>query len=231
MKPMNWISPTGRSPCAPIPTHRPLIRSSASGVSMTRSAPKRCCSPAVARKTPPLMPTSSPSTTTFGSSSMARASARLMASTSVISATFGSPAGPLELLALAGIDRGKLGIEVVEHRLGRPRWRRQIALHCRLDALMAFGDQLLLVRLAPCLLSNEIRPQARDGLLLPARLDLLRRTVTAGIIGSGVVAQPIGQRLDETRALAFPRRRDRVRCRSMHCDDVIAVHLLARKAC
>ena len=49
---MNWISPTGLSPCAAIPTQSPLIRVSDSGVSKTRSTPKRCCKPAVARKTP-----------------------------------------------------------------------------------------------------------------------------------------------------------------------------------
>src|SRR6266581_4252286 len=91
INPMNWISPTGFKPCAAMPTQSPLIRSSASGVSNTRSGPKRCCSPTVARKTPPLTPTSSPNTTTLGSSSIARASAILTASTSVISGISLSP--------------------------------------------------------------------------------------------------------------------------------------------
>ena len=37
---MNWISSTGLRPRAAMPTHNPLIRSSARGVS-TRSAPMR----------------------------------------------------------------------------------------------------------------------------------------------------------------------------------------------
>ena len=117
MKPMNWISPTGLRPCAAMPTHRPLISSSASGVSITRSGPKRFCRPTVARKTPPLTPTSSPSTTTFGSSCMARASARLTASTSVTSAM----GGTLQLVALGGVDVRQLGVEVIEHGLRRAR--------------------------------------------------------------------------------------------------------------
>ena len=68
-----------------MPTHKPLISNSDRGVSITRWGPKRCCRPAVARKTPPLMPTSSPNTTTLGSSSIARARAKVTASTRVTS--------------------------------------------------------------------------------------------------------------------------------------------------
>src|SRR6266404_7268095 len=57
-------------------------------------AKKRGCNPTVARKTPPLTPTSSPNTTTFRSSSIARARARLMASTSVTSGISRSPRVP-----------------------------------------------------------------------------------------------------------------------------------------
>src|SRR5258707_12710603 len=156
-----------------IPTHSPLIRISASGVSITRSGPNRCCRPTVARKTPPLTPTSSPSTTTSGSSSMARASARLTASTSVTSGM----GGTLELIALTDIHLGKLGIEVIEHGLRRPRPDCQIAFDRRVDALLALGGKPFLVRLAPCLLAREIGPQARDRLFLPARLAVLRRAV------------------------------------------------------
>src|SRR4051794_25831727 len=44
---------------------------SASGESMTRSSPKSFCRPSVMRKTPPSLPTSSPISRTFGSSSIA----------------------------------------------------------------------------------------------------------------------------------------------------------------
>src|SRR3954466_14684598 len=160
IKPMNLISPTGLSPCAAMPTQSPLIRSSASGVSITRSGPKRCCSPAVARNTPPLMPTSSPSTTTFASSSMARASARLMASTRLTSGI----GHALELIALSDIHLRKLGIEMIEHALRRPRRAGEIALNRCVNALLALGDELFLVRLAPRLLAHEIGPQPRDRL-------------------------------------------------------------------
>src|SRR5258707_632061 len=170
---MNWIAPPGLSPGAAMPTHSPLINSSASGVSITRSGPKRCCSPTVARKTPPLTPTSSPSTTTSASSSMARASARLTASTNVTSGI-----GASQLPALAGIAAREFGVEMVEHRVRATRRRRQIALDRRLDALLALGRKRFLLRLAPRLPAYEIRAQARDRLLLPAGLDLLRRAVT-----------------------------------------------------
>src|SRR5690349_7923434 len=76
MKSLNWISGTGRSPYMAMPMAAPTIPASASGVSMTRSGPNSSMSPSVARKTPPNLPTSSPSTTTRGSRriSMRRAS-------------------------------------------------------------------------------------------------------------------------------------------------------------
>src|SRR5262249_51015700 len=172
-KPMNWISPTGLSPCAAMPTQAPPISSSDSGVSITRSGPKRCCSPTVARNTPPFTPTSSPSTITFGSSCIARASARLTASTSVDSGI----AASLQLVALGRVDLGKFGIEVIEHRLRRS-WRfRQIPFCRSVDALLALACELFLLRLAPCLLADEIGAQPDDRLLLPTPLDLFRRAI------------------------------------------------------
>src|SRR5216684_1173929 len=173
INPMNWISPTGFSPCAAMPTQSPLIRSSASGVSNTRSGPKRGCSPTVARKTPPLTPTSSPNTTTLGSSSIARASAMLTASISVISVI--SP--PFEFAALRSIGLRQLGIEMIEHRLGRSRLLSQVALDRSVDTTLAFGGKLFLFRFAPHVSASEKGPQPRDRLLLPARLDFRGRTV------------------------------------------------------
>src|SRR5271167_2727420 len=141
-----------------MPTHSPLIRSSASGVSITRSAPNRCCRPTVARKTPPLTPTSSPSTTTAGSSSMARASARLTASTSVASGIGAS----CQLATLAGIDARQFGVEMVEHGLRRARGRRQIALDGRIDLLLALARERLLLGLVPSVPTDQIGAQPRD---------------------------------------------------------------------
>src|SRR6266511_3147447 len=213
---MNWISPTGRSPCAAMPTQSPLINSSASGVSITRSAPKRCCSPTVARKTPPLTPTSSPSTITLPSSSMARASARLMDSTSVTSGIGASA----EFRSLAGIASRQFGVEMIEHRLRRTRRGRQIALDRRLDRFLALGRKLFLLRLAPHLLAHEIRAQARDRLLLPTRLHLFGRAVARRVICSGVIADPLRHGLDQARPAACAGLRNRLLRRRAHGDDV-----------
>ena len=57
----------------------PTIIDSVSGVSITRSSPKASCRPAVARNTPPNLPTSSPSSTTRSSARIARCRASLTA--------------------------------------------------------------------------------------------------------------------------------------------------------
>src|SRR5262249_53568327 len=175
-----------------------------SGVSITRSAPKRCCSPTVARKTPPLTPTSSPSTTTLASSSMARANARLIASTSVSSGI------STELRSLARVTSRQLGVEMIEHRLRRARRGRQIAFDRRLDLLLALGRELFLLRFAPRFLADEIGAQPRDRLLLPARLNLLGGPVARRVICGRMVAQPIGQRLDQPRPATPASLRDRL---------------------
>src|SRR5262249_1898271 len=158
----------------------------------------RCCSPTVARKTPPLTPTSSPSTTTLASSSMARASARLTASTNVTSGIGASA----ELRPLAGIGARQFGVEMVEHRLGCARRGRQITIDLRLDPLVAVGRELSLLPFAPRLLTDERRAQARDRLLLPERLNLFGRTVTRRVIGGRVVAEAVSQGLDQARPAA-----------------------------
>src|SRR5262249_57263418 len=126
------------------------------------------------RKRAPLRPRSSPSTRTLASSAMARASARLTASTNVTSGIGASA----ELRPLAGIGGREFGGEMVEHRLRRTRRGRQIAFDRRLDLLLTFGRELLLLRFAPGVLTHEVGAQARDRLLLPAGLNLLGRAVT-----------------------------------------------------
>src|SRR4051794_4425766 len=63
------------------PTAVPRIPASASGVSTQRSGPKRSRSPAVARKTPPARPTSSPITITESSRASSTWKQSLIAST------------------------------------------------------------------------------------------------------------------------------------------------------
>src|SRR6201993_3499152 len=101
------ISQTGRQPARQRPTAPPRIPASASGVSTQRFSPKRSRSPAVARKTPPARPTSSPRTITLSS----RASSTWKPS--LIASTMKSSAIP----ALAEV-RGREDVGVVEHELG-----------------------------------------------------------------------------------------------------------------
>src|SRR5262249_49709484 len=175
-----------------MPTHKPLISSSANGVSITRSGPKRSCKPSVARNTPPLTPTSSPRTRTLMSSCMARASAKLMASTSVTSGM----GCALELVALGPIYIRKPGVEVVKHRV-RCTWGIcQVVLHRRLDALLAWGAELPLLELAPRPLCDKVGPQARDRFLLPMLLHLRWRAIAGRIARRRMIAKPIGKGFD-----------------------------------
>src|SRR6201998_1596200 len=80
------ISQTGFQPAMQSPTAPPRMPASASGVSTQRSAPKRSRSPAVARKTPPARPTSSPITMTVSSRASSTWSASFTASTRNFSA-------------------------------------------------------------------------------------------------------------------------------------------------
>src|SRR5213592_1017054 len=130
-----------------MPTAMPAISPSASGVSATRSAPKRCCRPAVARNTPPLMPTSSPRTTTRSSFSMARASARLIASTSVMFDIALRLLG--ELRQLHRVLPRQPRVEVLEHLLGSRRRRFDVGLHHLLHVPGRFLRQRLLFGLRP----------------------------------------------------------------------------------
>src|SRR4051794_33157865 len=86
------------------PTAVPRMPASASGVSTQRDTPKRSSKPAVARKTPPARPTSSPSTITSGSRASSPCSAALTASTRVSS-------------AMAKIG-GRVDVRVPEEQLG-----------------------------------------------------------------------------------------------------------------
>src|SRR5918912_3422569 len=106
------ISHTGRKPAMQRPTAVPMIPASASGVSTQRSGPKRSRSPAVARKTPPARPTSSPMTSTDGSRSSSTWNASLIASTMLSSAK-----DPPQLLEVGAERGGRVDIRVREEEL------------------------------------------------------------------------------------------------------------------
>src|SRR5438132_2051805 len=190
-----------------MPTAIPAISPSASGVSATRSAPKRLCSPAVARNTPPFRPTSSPSTTTLSSSSMARASARLIASTSVMFDI------ALRLLGKLGELHGVLPrqprVEVLEHLLGPRRRRLEVGLHHLLHVRRRFFRERLLLGLRPGAFRVQPAAQPQDRLLLPLLGDFLGAAIARGVVRGGVIRQPVGERLDQRRPAAGPRLFDR----------------------
>src|SRR3954469_373827 len=70
-----------------------VLADSASGVSSTRCSPKSFCSPSVTRKTPPSLPTSSPMTRTFGSTSSDRRNPSVIACANVSDAMSALPCG------------------------------------------------------------------------------------------------------------------------------------------
>src|SRR3982751_4784459 len=128
------ISQMGRQPAMHRPTALPRIPASASGVSKQRSGPKRSRNPAVARKTPPARPTSSPMTITDGSRSSSTWNASLIASTMESSAKRPPQLGEVGAERRGRIDervlekerriRGRLGLrrsDPLAHQLGSPR--------------------------------------------------------------------------------------------------------------
>src|SRR6218665_661069 len=161
-KPRNWISITGFRPCAAMPTDRPAIMVSASGVSITRLKPKASRRPRVARNTPPLTPTSSPSTTTSPSSRIARCRARLTASSrAYFFASFmalPSRAARRALqqhLALLRQGRRPAGVDMVDDRLHRLLAGALEGLHRTLHPGLALADQRLLALLVPVFLAGQ----------------------------------------------------------------------------
>src|SRR6188472_2566709 len=101
----------------------PMIPASASGVSTQRSGPYLSRSPAVARKTPPARPTSSPMTMTFSSRPSSTWKQSLIASTRVSSAIEHPPQlGEVGLERFRRIDERMLEEERgIRRRLGLRR--------------------------------------------------------------------------------------------------------------
>src|SRR5215467_2318150 len=107
------ISQTGRQPAMQSPTALPRIPASARGVSTQRFSPKRSRSPAVARKTPPARPTSSPITITEASRSSSTWKQSLIAST-IESSAKGASEDAAQLGEVGRERGGRLGERVVE---------------------------------------------------------------------------------------------------------------------
>src|SRR4029077_893761 len=163
MKSANWISATGRRPPIAAPIEVPTIWLSVSGVSITRSSPNSAQRPSVARKTPPFLPTSSPSTMTVSSRSISSRMPSRIASMKVLSAISRRASRP----SLAGapgrwlLGRPVLGVDPL-HRGRRLRIRLGLGVVRRvvdggLDGGLDPGRGLL--REDPGL--DQLRPEAR----------------------------------------------------------------------
>src|SRR5688572_22643660 len=180
------------------PTAVPRIPASASGVSTQRSGPKRSSSPAVARKTPPARPTSSPITITSSSRSSSTWKQSLIASTSVSSAT----KDPSQLTQLLGVLRQRIGVRVLEQE--RDIGRR---LGLRLgDPLPHHVGRLGADLLRHCLVEHaepfQVALVPPDALVLLLLLDALEIDVRPRIVRRSVRGRAIGHRLDEARTFA-----------------------------
>src|SRR4051794_35164831 len=206
------ISQTGRQPAMQSPTALPRIPASASGVSTQRFSPKRSRSPAVARKTPPARPTSSPMTITVSSRASSTWKPSLIASTMKSS---GIP-------ALAEVRRRE-DVGVVEHEL-----RIGLRLGLRLgDPLPHRFERLVLDLLGGRVVEHaepaEIRVVAADALVALLLLDAVEIDVGARIVGRRVRRGAVRDGLDERRPASFARALDRFARRLEDREHVAAV--------
>src|ERR671922_43955 len=221
------ISHTGGKPAMQRPTAVPRIPASASGVSTQRSEPKRSRRPAVARKTPPARPTSSPMTSTDGSRSSSVWKQSLIASTMLSSAIAEDPPQLLEV----GAERSRrVDVRVLEEKAGIGRrlglGLRDPAPH-QLLRLRAHGlDALVVEHVQP----PEVRLVAPDALVLALLLDAFEIDVRARVVGRRVRRGAVGDRLDKGRPLAGARPRHGLAGRLVHREHVSAVHAQAGHA-
>src|SRR5438477_1009576 len=206
------ISQTGRQPAMQSPMALPRIPASASGVSTQRFSPKRSRSPAVARKTPPARPTSSPMTMTVSSRSSSTCSASFTASTRKSSA----------IPALPKVRRRE-DVGVVEDQLG---------IRLRLGLGGRYSLPHLLKRLFLDLLGHgvvehaeppEVALVAADAFVALLLLDAVEVDVRARVVGRCVRRSAVGDGLDERRASARARPLGRLPRRLVHGEHIPAV--------
>src|SRR5256714_10448498 len=172
------ISQTGRQPAMQSPTAERRMPASASGVSTQRSGPKRSRRPAVARKTPPARPTSSPRTITFASRASSTWNASLIASIISSSVTEDPP----QLVEIAAERLGRIDVRVPEEqrRIGeRLRLGLEDALPHRLERVLL---DLLGQRVAQEPGAAQVALVAADALPLPLLLDAGRIDVRRRIV-------------------------------------------------
>src|SRR5579863_5259575 len=183
----------------------PAMVASASGVSCTRSLPNLSCSPAVARNTPPLAPTSCPITTTFASCCISQPCAIAMASIMVIfaksmTAGFCAVFARRSALFLQMCRHGRK--KMLEHRVGGGPGLRGVGADRGLDLRGAFLQQARFLGGVPDAGIDQKRANPYQRFEFPGLLDLVLAAVAAGIIRGRMIAQAIGQRLDQRGATA-----------------------------
>src|SRR5580692_2128147 len=182
---------------------------SASGVSTTRCSPKSFCSPSVTRKTPPSLPTSSPMIITLGSDSSDLRRPALSALERVIE-LIGPPPSRRPLRRRRRI------------LTGRPRTRRARRRGSRAGPRTRGRTGTA----GP----DRAAPGRRPAVAPPPGLELAREPVPGGVVGGGVGAHPVGERLDQHRALALAGGAQRVLGHGIAGQHVVAVDLDAGEA-
>src|ERR1700751_2023451 len=203
------ISQTGLQPAMQSPIPLPRVPGSASGVSTHPFSPKRSRSPAVARKTPPARPTSSPITITVPSRASSTWSASLTASTRNRSAL--PPLSEPGRREDVGVVEDELGIRI------RLRLGLRDPLPHRVESLVL---DLLPRRVGEPAEPPEVALVAADALVAPVLLDPVEVDVGARVIGGRMRRGAIADRLDERRAAPRPSPLDRLPCRLVHGQDV-----------
>src|SRR4051812_31882171 len=163
------------------PTALPRMPASANGVSKQRSGPNLSRSPAVARKTPPARPTSSPRTITSGSRSSSTWNASLIASTIESSAK-----DPPQLCEVGAERRGRIDERVLEKQRrirGRLGLRRSDPLAHQLGGpSLDLGRGGLVERSEPL----QVALEPPDALVLLLLLDALEVDVRLRVVSGGM---------------------------------------------
>src|SRR5256885_6683491 len=217
------ISQTGRQPAMQSPTALPRIPASASGVSKHRSGPKRSRRPAVARKTPPARPTSSPMTMTVASRSSSTWNASLIASTMLSSAK-----RPPQLVEIRPERSRRIGEGVFEQELdvgGLLRLGGSDALAQQVCSLGTDRSGEIVVQDPG---ATEVALEAPHALPLLLLLHAREIDVGAGIVRGRMRRRSIGDRLEKRRPLAGPGARDRFARRFLASEHVRPVDPQAR---
>ncbi len=188
----------------------PRMPASASGVSTQRSAPKRSRSPAVARKTPPARPTSSPITSTV-------VVALELDVQRVVDRLDHQELSQRRLRESAAARRARPGTTRAGSRTRARRASPMSGVRLRLgrgDAGAHHVCRLVLDRLVELVAEDaepaEVALVAAEALVLLLLLDALEIDVRARIVGGRVRRGAVRDGLDERRAAAGARALDRL---------------------